>query len=264
MPPCAVRHPHSSKTSAMQRSNKLIRAESHWIDEAPTPKSRAEVNFAKGSLCSNLKWVQDMSRRKASGRPLVAAAKKHTVRLVAYVTSLESKRIWKRLRRGQTISDALRDGVPGTDPAVRPPAIEAPQPHQTNCASASIPMLHRSERHRPGQPPLVRVQPLTLAHCGQAAQQLRSPAAATRQPASAECWRSVASGANVPLGLCSASRLMARQSTLQAATTSGSSLLGWVSDTVNSTIPAQLVMTRPPSRRIKGSQKQVIQDLNGR
>ena len=33
----------------MQRSNKLIRAESHWLDEAPTPKSRAEVNFAKGS-----------------------------------------------------------------------------------------------------------------------------------------------------------------------------------------------------------------------
>ena len=33
----------------MQRSNKLIRAESHWLDEAPTPKSRAEVNCAKGS-----------------------------------------------------------------------------------------------------------------------------------------------------------------------------------------------------------------------
>ena len=38
----------------MQRSNKLIRAESHWIDEAPTPKSRAEVDFAKGSTMFDL------------------------------------------------------------------------------------------------------------------------------------------------------------------------------------------------------------------
>ena len=59
MPPCAVRHPHSSKTSAMQRSNKLIRAESHWLDEAPTPKSRAEVNFAKGSKENHCKMEAD-------------------------------------------------------------------------------------------------------------------------------------------------------------------------------------------------------------
>ena len=88
---------------------------------------------------SKLKWVLDIPRRKASGRPLVTAAKKRTVRLVTYVTPLESKRIRKRLRRGQTISDALRDAVLGTDPAARPPAVEALPPPAPREVAATTP-----------------------------------------------------------------------------------------------------------------------------
>ena len=51
------------------------------------------------------------------------------MRLVTYVTLAEAKHIRKHLRRGQTISDALRDGVLGTDhPAARTPAVEALPP----------------------------------------------------------------------------------------------------------------------------------------
>lgn len=51
------------------------------------------------------------------------------------------------------------------------------------------------------------------------------------------------------LGLCSPSRLMACLRTLQVAMTSGLSWLGWVSDTVRSTIPSQLVMTQSRTYR---------------
>ena len=89
-----------------------------------------------------------MPRRKASGRPPIAAAKKRTVRLVTYVTPAEDKHIRKHLRRGQTISDALRDGVLGSDhPAARTPAVEAlPPPAPPEVASPPAAKAIASER----------------------------------------------------------------------------------------------------------------------
>ena len=66
-------------------------------------------------------------------------SKRRTARLVTYVTPAEAKRFRKRLRLGQTISDALREAMLGFDPAARPPAVEAPPPPPPPEVAATTP-----------------------------------------------------------------------------------------------------------------------------
>ncbi len=93
-----------------------------------------------------------MPKPEASGRPPVAVSKRRTARLVTYVTPAEAKRLRKRLRLGQTISDALREAMLGFDPAARTPAVEAlPPPAPPEVASPPPPTTHGggpSSHHR--------------------------------------------------------------------------------------------------------------------